>query len=301
MGRSVLLLVNRAKPDVQSALPEVRAIIGAHGRLLAELEADHEPLPSAQTKGADLVVVLGGDGTLLTQSRRCVHLGLPMLGVNLGRLGFMAEFDLPSFRAQAKSLLDGSPLLLQDRPMLRVSVEPAAAGDKSDGEEAALSRWLVLNDAVVTAGPPYRMITVGIRIDGVAGPSVRGDGLIVCTPIGSTAYNVSAGGAIIAPDVDAMGLTPLAAHSLAFRPVVVPASSTIELTLDKGNDDAKIPGLSGGTSLVLDGQTASRLHEGQKVTIRRHTRPARFVRNPRGSYWTTLIDKMRWAAPPVSR
>jgi NAD+ kinase len=145
------------------------------------------------------------------------------------------------------------------------------------------------------------MITIDIRIDGVEGPVVTGDGLIVSTPIGSTAYNASAGGAIISPDVAAMALTPLAAQSLAFRPVVIPAHSVIELKLERANDNQAIPGLSGGTSLVLDGQVARRLHAGQTVTIRQHDRAAKFVRNPHGSYWTTLIRKMRWAAPPVTR
>lgn len=298
MGRSVLLLVNRSKPDVVSALAEVRLLIGKHGRLVAELDADGGIVSQQQAAGADLIVVLGGDGTLMGQSRRCVHLGLPMLGVNLGKLGFMAEFDLEALRTQAASLLGGAKLIVQDRPMLRVEGPgaPAAAGD-----DAAISRTLALNDVVITAGPPYRMITIDIKIDGVQGPAVAGDGLIVSTPIGSTAYNASAGGAIISPDVEALALTPLAAQSLAFRPVVVPVDSVIELTLERANDDPSLPGISGGTSVVLDGQVAWRLKAGQRVTIRRHTLAARFVRNPHGSYWTTLINKMRWAAPPVLR
>jgi NAD+ kinase len=302
MGRAVLLLVNRSKPDVISALPEVRALIASHGTLVAELDADGSPITSRQATGADLIMVLGGDGTLMGQSRRCVHLGLPMLGVNLGKLGFMAEFDLPALREQAEKLLGGSQLTLQDRPMLRVSVSPGDAQHApgvTDVEQVA--RTLAINDVVIAAGPPYRMVTIGIRIDGVDGPTVTGDGLIVSTPIGSTAYNASAGGAIISPDVEAMALTPLAAQSLAFRPVVVPAHSTIELTILRANDDPNLPGLSGGTTLVLDGQVAWRVHAGQTVSIRQHTRPARFVRNPRGSYWTTLITKMRWGAPPATR
>ncbi|HVU62750.1 MAG TPA: NAD(+)/NADH kinase [Phycisphaerales bacterium] len=297
MGRSVLLLVNRGKPDVLSELPEVRSLITRYGRLVAEIDADGVAVTASQAKDADLIIVLGGDGTLMSQSRRCVHLGLPMLGVNLGKLGFMAEFDLPALRAQAATLLDGTPLIVQDRPMLKVAVSPAYPGASPISEDDALA----LNDAVITAGPPYRMIAIDIRIDGVEGPVVTGDGLIVSTPIGSTAYNASAGGAIISPDVPAMALTPLAAQSLAFRPVVVPAHSTIELKLERANDNPDIEGLSGGTSLVLDGQIAHRLHAGQTVTIRQHDRPARFVRNPHGSYWTTLIHKMRWAAPPVTR
>lgn len=299
MGRNVLLLVNRDKPDVISALAEVHALIAAHGKLIAELDAGNSPITPQQAAGADLIMVLGGDGTLMGQSRRCVHLGLPMLGVNLGKLGFMAEFDLPALREQASDVLNGRPLQLSDRPMLRVSVSPGEPVASNDPQ--AIARTIALNDIVIAAGPPYRMVTIGIRIDGVDGPTVTGDGLIVSTPIGSTAYNASAGGAIISPDVPAMALTPLAAQSLAFRPVVIPASSVIELSLTRANDDPTIDGLAGGTSLVLDGQVAWRLHAGQTITIRKHPQPVRFVRNPRGSYWTTLITKMRWGAPPATR
>ncbi len=174
---------------------------------------------------------------------------------------------------------------------------PTASLSPASGEPSDDAESLALNDAVVTAGPPYRMIALTIRIDGQPGPQVAGDGLIVATPIGSTAYNVSAGGPIISPDVSAMVVTPIAPHSLSFRPIVVAGSSTIELTLDRVNDQDDLDGPAGGTSLVLDGQLAVRLHAGQRVLIRQNPRQARFVRNPRSSYWHTLIDKMRWAAP----
>lgn len=302
MPRSVLLLVNRDKPDVVAALPEVCTLIARRGRVVAELDMADTPLAASHAAGANLIVVLGGDGTLMSQSRRCVHLGLPMLGVNLGKLGFMAEFDLQALREQADGLFGDEPLHVQDRPMLRAHVSPSPECPlPSATDESVLARTLAMNDIVITAGPPYRMISLSIKIDGVPGPTITGDGLIVSTPIGSTAYNASAGGAIISPDVQAMAMTPLAAQSLAARPVVIPASSTIELRLERVNDDPEIQGLGGGTSLVLDGQIATRLHLGQTILIRQHMRPARFVRNPRGSYWTTLISKLRWGAPPVVR
>ncbi len=320
MSRAVLLLVNRQKPQVVAALDEVRTLITGtgRGRIAAELDADSVPISLEQARGADLIVVLGGDGTLMAQSRRCVALGLPMLGVNLGKLGFMAEFDLPSLRTYAPRLFDGSPLLVQDRPMLRVSVErPAANGNggarnqpppPSQGE-LMLSQSLALNDAVVTAGPPYRMVEIAIRIDGHDGPTVTGDGLIVSTAIGSTAYNASAGGPIISPEVPAMALTAIAPHTLSFRPVVVNLASTIELTMLRANDGGEAPvgsmadlsAVATGTALVLDGQVPVRLRTRDKVTIRPHARPVRFVRNPGRSYWQTLLTKMRWAAPPAVR
>src|SRR5690606_8901839 len=116
---------------------------------------------------------------------------------------------------------------------------------------------VALNDCVVTAGPPYRMIELDVYIDGEPGPTLRGDGVIVSTPIGSTAYNVSAGGPIVSPDLDSFTITPHAAHSLAFRPIVVPSSCEIDLHLRKGNDAD-----DGGTTLVLDGQVDTRLQSG---------------------------------------
>lgn len=320
MSRAVLLLVNRKKPQVVAALDEVRSLITAtgRGRIAAELDSDSAPLTPEQANGADLIVVLGGDGTLMAQSRRCVSLGLPMLGVNLGKLGFMAEFDLPSLRTYASRLFDGSPLLVQDRPMLRVTVErPAGGGGNGNGRgqpppsqgEPMLSQTLALNDAVVTAGPPYRMVEIAIRIDGHDGPTVTGDGLIVSTAIGSTAYNASAGGPIISPEVPAMAITAIAPHTLSFRPVVVNLASTIELTMLRANDGGESPvgsmadlsSVATGTALVLDGQVPVRLRTRDKVTIRPHARPVRFVRNPGRSYWQTLLTKMRWAAPPAVR
>lgn len=300
MPRNVLLLVNRGKPEVVGALTEVRALVARHGRMVAELGADQQPITPEQAAGVDLVMVMGGDGTLLSQARRCVPLGLPMLGVNFGKLGFMAEFDLPSLRAQAASLFDGSALVVQDRPVLRVTVHPfrpdAAIASEPHDEPSDLGRTLALNDAVVTAGPPYRMIQLAMRIDGHPGPRIMGDGLIISTAMGSTAYNASAGGPIVAPEVSAMAITPIAPQSLSFRPVVVSGESAVEILLERANETS-----SGGTTLVLDGQLSTRLHAGQSVLIRRHPTPIRFVRNTRGSYWATLIDKMRWAAPPAVR
>ncbi|MBC7771296.1 MAG: NAD(+)/NADH kinase [Pyrinomonadaceae bacterium] len=306
MGRSVILLANRSKPDVLTSLDEVRRLIQAHGHIAAELDASHDafPQPDAPLRGkrADLIVVLGGDGTLLSQSRRCVSLGLPMLGVNLGRLGFMAEFDVESLRDQAASLFGGSELSLQDRPLLEVTVSGGA-----DTREPSPVKFqgLALNDAVITAGPPFRMISISLSIDGEEGPSVSGDGLIVSTPTGSTAYNVSAGGSIVAPEVDAMAITPIAAHSLAFRPIIVSGKSTVSLVMNRVNSSLNAgkgsAGADFGTTLVLDGQAFTRLQIHDRVCLRKHTQPIRFVRNPRGSYWKTLVQKLHWAAPPRLR
>ena len=241
--RSVLLLVNREKPRVVNALDEVRALLQKHGRIAGELAADNTPITEADANGADLVMVLGGDGTLLAQARRCVDLKLPLVGVNLGTLGFLAEYDLPALRRQAQTLLGDAPLTLRERMLIRAEVfrdHRADSGEQSGAAgkhttAAPVFSGLAMNDAAVTAGAPFRMIEIAITIDGFPVPLLRGDGVIVSTPIGSTAYSVSAGGPIISPAVDSLTITPIAAHSLAFRPIVVEAQGTIELSMKQTN------------------------------------------------------------------
>lgn len=291
MPRSVLLLVHREKPLVAESLPEVRSLLKTHGRIAAELDASAEPISDA--RGADLVMVLGGDGSIIGQARRCADLGLPIVGVNLGNLGFLAEFDLASLRQQAPALVGDGPLEIRERMLMSASV---TRGDPARGAMPTFA-GLAMNDCVVTAGPPYRMIEVGLRIDGDEGPSFRGDGVIVSTPTGSTAYGVSAGGPIVSPEVPCLTVTPIAAHSLAFRPIVLPATSVIELHVRRANS-----GWSGdrreGTTLVLDGQVHFALTVGDRVVVQRHARSARLVRNPRSNFWQTLIRKMHWAVKP---
>jgi NAD+ kinase len=287
--RSVLLLVNRDKPDAVAAAAEVRAIIERHGRLAAELPAVLGP-PLTDASGADLIVVLGGDGTLISQTRRCADLNLPLLGINLGKLGFLAEFDVPAAREQAAMLFSGTQLPpLRDVHMLRTRI--VAPGGQVRHESS------VLNEIVVTAGSPFRMIAISLRIDGQSGPTVTGDGIIISTPTGSTAYNVSAGGPIVAPDVRALVITPLAAHSLSFRPIVVGAQSTVELEMQSVNSGDAGP----GTTLVLDGQVTLDLRARDRIVVHQDPRTVRFIANPRAGYWKTLIEKMQWAAPPRLR
>lgn len=293
MPRTVLLLVNRDKEEARSAAEEVRRLIEKHGRFAGEVDAVVGP-PLKDARGADLIAVLGGDGTLLSQARRCLNLGVPLLGVNLGKLGFLAEYDVRSLREQAEALFSGSGLPTRQVRVVRAEVFAHGKARFSD---------VALNECVVTAGPPYRMISMSLRINDEVGPTVSGDGLIVSTPTGSTAYNVSAGGPIVSPDVQALVITPIAAHSLAFRPIVVGASSRIEFTMTRVNREGASAGCPqpGGTTLVLDGQVHTPLHEGERVAVRLDERSVPFVRNPRVGYWTTVIEKLHWGAAPAAR
>ena len=288
MPRSVLVFFNRLKPEAVGALPTLRALFAGRARIVAERDStDDSPLPS---EPCDLAVVLGGDGTLLAAARRLAGTGVPLLGVNFGKLGFMAEFDMDSLTRRADLVLADGALPTRELPLLAAQVfAKGAAAPRAGGT--------CLNEAVITAGPPFRMITLSLAIDGKPGPTLSGDGLIVSTPIGSTAYNVSAGGPIVAPGVDAATITPIAAHSLSFRPIVVPLSSRIEITVAHPNTG---PG-GAGTTLVLDGQVQVPLRRDDRIVLTREPRSARFVTNPDGSFWSILSSKLNWAATPLAR
>ncbi|MEL6740862.1 MAG: NAD(+)/NADH kinase [Planctomycetota bacterium] len=282
MSRRVLLVVNRRKPGADEAARATAAHIDAQGSLIGVVDSNDAYEPPA-AGAVDLIAVLGGDGTLLATAQRCLASAAPLAGFNLGRVGYMAAFELAGIAERAPELFGDRPLRERELPLIR--------GEVNGGEPL-----VALNEVVVTAGPPYRMISLCLSFDGVPGPTVDGDGLILATPTGSTAYNASAGGAIVSPDVDAFSLTPIAAHSLSFRPIVVPSRTRVEVVVRSANSlDCD------GTSLVADGQVRARLVEGDRVVLTRDARSVRFVVDPRTAYWTTLRTKMRWADPPAGR
>lgn len=289
--RRVLLLVNRRKFEVDAAARELRALVEDHGMLADEIESDRSIRPADWRGRVDLLLVLGGDGTLLSQARRWSELDVPIMGVNLGKLGFMAEFDLAAAREHAPAIFGGGRIETRELSFVAVRIT-------GSGQPAPRFEGLALNECVVTAGPPFRMIELALTLDGTPGPIITGDGLIVSTPTGSTAYNLSAGGPIIAPKVDAMVVTPIAAHSLAFRPIVLPGHGRIELSVRRANRDED--GRS-GTTLVLDGQVQVSLDEGDRVALTLADRRATFVRNPAVDFWRTLVEKLHWAQPPRMR
>lgn len=288
MPTAVLLIVNRSRSGVNDHVELARDLVSRYATVRETLDVEEVQAnpPVAAVPDFDMAVVLGGDGTLLAQARRLLERQKPVLGVNFGRLGFLAEFDWLTFVAHAPRIFGGSPLIRERMVLSATVLDPE--GQPRFGSSA-------INDCVIAAGPPYRMIELAIRTrsDTVdEGPDLVGDGVIISTPIGSTAYNVSAGGPIVHPDVDALVVTPNAAHSLAFRPVVVPASTELSIAVLKANE---------GTSLVLDGQITHPLSAGCVVRVARHPVRAKLVGNPSISYWRTLLDKMRWAAPPTYR
>jgi NAD+ kinase len=214
------------------------------------------------------------------------------MGVNFGRLGFLASFTPQQLREQFERFLRNE-LPISHRHMIEASVLPAksASANLSPDELASRRRFVstALNDAVVTAGPPFRMIELEVGADAETGVRYFGDGVIVSTASGSTAYNVSAGGPIISPNVDAMCITPICPHSLSFRPVVIASTSTVHIVATRVNE---------GTTLFCDGQDSTKLSAGERIIVRRSARDVLLVENPDAREWRTLAEKLHWASSP---
>jgi len=227
----------------------------------------------------DLVITLGGDGTLLAAADRIAAAGVdvPIVGVNFGSLGFLTEVTLVELYDAMTSVLDGTAVV-ESRMMLAASI---GAPDNPD-----VSR-LVLNDIVVTRGSLSRMIDLEVTIDGAFVTRIKADGLIFATPTGSTAYNLSAGGPIVDPSVDAFVMTPIAPHTLTQRPVVLAGDTRIRVRprFDSGKTE---------TFATFDGQLGRELDEHDEVTIRRADRPLRLVRASGRSYFDVLQQKLKW-------
>jgi NAD+ kinase len=292
----LLIVANKDKPAVAAAL---QALLPRIKQKVQVVDVDTDHKADLSKTQADAILALGGDGTLLSAARRLGGRQIPLLGVNYGRLGFLASFTPQQFEVHFETFAAGK-LPVSARLAIEASVVPA--GDPcnvADRQQVATRRRFIapaLNDAVITAGAPFHMIELEIAADGGdeginGGAGVRyfGDGAIVSTASGSTAYNVSAGGPIISPNVDALCITPLCPHSLSFRPVVISSNSTVLVTATRVND---------GTTLWCDGQQGTRLEAGERVIIRKRQEPVLLVENPDAREWHTLAEKLNWAASP---
>ena len=222
----------------------------------------------------DLVVVLGGDGTLLSVARS-VAPDVPIFGVNVGNLGFLTEINRAELYPSLVKVLDGE-FAIEERALLDAELRRAGGGS---------SRFRALNDAVVTKGAQARIIELTLRVDGNLVARFRSDGLIIATPTGSTAYNLSAGGPILYPLLPVIVLTPICPHALTLRPVVVPAASAVEVTLETRGEEV---------ILSLDGQEGCPLAGGDTVAIRRAEAPVKLVKVSGRTFYDSLRGKLRW-------
>ena len=232
---------------------------------------------SELARRVDLLVVLGGDGTLLAVARDMGNSAVPILGVNLGHLGFLAEVAPEEQLDMLGRVLEGDYETVEH---LRLEVFA-----ERDGRE--LARHLALNDAVITRSDLSRMIDLEMLVDGVLVTTYHGDGLIVSTPTGSTAYTLSAGGPILMPGSRVFVLTPICPHTLTQRPIVLPETSRLEIRAFPREGDAQ---------LTVDGQTGLTLASGDRVIVGASDRPVHFVVDPYRSRFDVLRTKLGWGA-----
>jgi NAD+ kinase len=236
--------------------------------------ASRDELPTL----CDLVVLLGGDGTLIGMARRIARaaVDVPIAGVNFGSLGFLTEITLDELYPSLEAVLAGTAEI-EERMMLHAQT---IRGGRIHADE------LVLNDVVITKAALSRIIELTVCVDEQRVMRVRADGLIVATPTGSTAYNLAAGGPIVHPVVDAILFTPIAPHMLTNRPLVVAGTSEVRVEPDmNGNDEVFV---------TFDGQSGHALQTGDAVAIRKAERPLRLVRSSSRSYFDVLRQKLKW-------
>ncbi|MSR42234.1 MAG: NAD(+)/NADH kinase [Phycisphaerales bacterium] len=276
----ILLIASPERARTREVLSAVLTTLANTNALVAQCDA--EDAACITQVAHDFAIVIGGDGTIIEQARLLLQRATPIIGINAGRVGFLAEFDSESFDKHARFILAGGASV-RARTVLAVAAMRGAQ---------RIGGGIAINDCVITAGEPFRMIELALTVDGESGPEVVGDGVIVATPTGSTAYSASAGGAIVHPSLDALSIVPICAQSLAFRPVTIPASARIQFTLRRANL---------GTALILDGMKSVGLEVGDQISIERNLQGAMFVTNPDNSYWRTLTEKLRWAAMPSYR
>jgi NAD+ kinase len=224
----------------------------------------------------DLMIVLGGDGTLLAAARAIGERAVPLLGVNLGTLGFLAETSSDDLYSALEQALAGR-LVVASRMRLQVEVERAGQ---------IVERCLALNDAVIGKSALSRMIDLETRADGAFVTTYHSDGLIVATPTGSSAYSLSAGGPILLPEDESIVLTPICPHTLTQRPLVLPDHYRIEiLVLDTRGGDVH---------LTVDGQVGIELEQGDRVIAARSAHPALLLASPHRSPFAVMREKLRW-------
>ncbi|MCP4665006.1 MAG: NAD(+)/NADH kinase [Deltaproteobacteria bacterium] len=234
-------------------------------------------------KTVNWVVVLGGDGTLLGAARRIGRYGAPILGVNLGGLGFLTGVPLEQLYS-ALELMINARLETEERVML-------ATGVFRSGEEVC--RFHVLNDVVINKGTLARIIDLDVTINGEFLTTFRADGLIVSTPTGSTAYNLSAGGPILYPTMETFILTPICPFTLTNRPIIIPDSSVIQIQMGNESEETVV--------LTFDGQVGFDLCYGDKVVIQKSEEKIKLFRPPDHNYFKILRTKLMWGGATYNK
>ena len=285
MLRTVGIVSRPRREDVAAVVPKLLEWLSARGLEcfydretasclpLADRTKPREELPAI----VDLLIVLGGDGTLLATGRLVGDRSVPILPVNMGGLGFLTSVTLDELYPILEQALEGKSRISE---RIRLQAEVWRGGKM-------VERQFALNEAVLNKGALARMIDLDLRIDGDYACSYKADGFIVSTPTGSTAYSLSAGGPIIYPVVEAFVITPICPHTLTDRPLVIPNTARVEVDFHAGE---------GPVYLTVDGQVGIKLERGDHVTLTKAAAKLCLVRPPKTTYFEILRSKLKWGA-----
>ena len=278
--KRIALYVNAARPKAREIARRVELAARARGIAVTLCEGTDVELgfhaPVCDFEDAELLVTVGGDGTLLRGTRLVHEFEIPIFGINTGRLGFLTEVEADDAGFAALERVFDGAVEYDERIALHAHVSGAPA------------IHFALNEVVVRRVTQARLAPFGLSLDGELIAHLPSDGVMVATPTGSTAYFLSAGGPIIQPGVDALGVAGLMPHTLFARPLIVSGEATIEITCD---------GELTRANLETDGFVAGDLRAGDRVTIRRAEKRVRFARIRRGAFFTRLEEKLQWGVP----
>jgi len=270
----IIILTGSDRPEVLDAwaelMPGLKAAIDVD--VVGEFSRGE---PIADDLSADLCLVLGGDGSILRGCRQLGRRQIPILGINLGRLGFLADLTMEEFRENLQQLKDGH-YSVAEHLMFECQHRLADGSTLTD---------LGLNEVTVTSGGSLKMLDINLEIDAQPVTTFSCDGLIISTPVGSTAHNLSAGGPILRQDLQAFSITPICPHTLTVRPIVDSADRTYALTVSDAPE---------GVMVVIDGQIRRPVGPDDRLVIKRATPTFKLVRFPGHSYYTTLHRKLGW-------
>ena len=283
-----IALVGRyASPDLGVPLARLANYLRAKGHavVLEGETARYAPLPGYPTaapealgQAVDLAIVLGGDGTMLSIARRLAPSGVPLIGINQGRLGFLTDIPLARMETTLDAMLAGR--YVEERRTLLAATVVRANGGRDEA--------LALNEVVITRGSRGSMLECAVEIDGRFAYAMRADGIIVATPTGSTAYALSAGGPILDPQLPSFLLVPVAPHALTHRPIAISNSAQIAITVLRARE----------AGFHCDGQAYFTLVEGDRVLLTRAAHAARFLHPEGHDYFAMLREKLHWSETP---
>ncbi len=271
------------KPELERVAPQVAEWLRVHAYQVFVDQETSAYVPGFQAvardelagKSPEFVVVLGGDGTMLAAARAVAQAGIPIMGVNLGSLGFLTEVPLDELYPTLEALVEGR-CRVETRSMLHCHL-------MRNGER--LAHYDAMNDVVVSKSAIARMIEFEVTVDGLRVAAYKADGLIVATPTGSTAYSLAAGGPVVAPDVAAFLVTPISPHALTHRPLVVKDTAEIAVLVNSVEEEA---------FLTVDGQVGVPIKDGDRLSCKHSKRQVRLLRMGNRNYFDVLRMKLKW-------